>query len=186
MPGTVLGARYHWELPQTVCQMPRRRQICIAALPLTATPGARALDLPEGTPVLALHGKLRHSNRSGQAVLDMAMIERLPQASFSARTPWFTSPRKFTGPLLRDVLGLVGAQGQVLRAVALNDYQADLPVEDAVRYDVMLARLLDDKPMPVRDKGPLLIIYPFDQHSALRTALYYSRCVWQLKAIEVL
>lgn len=166
--------------------MPRRRQFCIAALPLAATPGARALEAPEGTPVLTLHGKLRHGNRSGQAVLDMAMIERLPQASYSARTPWFTSPRKFTGPLLRDVLGLVGAQGQMLRLSALNDYLADLPMDDVVRYDVMLARLLDDKPMPVRDKGPLLIIYPFDQHPVLRTAVYYSRCVWQLKSIEVL
>jgi len=169
-----------------VCQMFRRRQICITALPLAAPTGSRALDRPEGTPVLALYGKLRHSNRSGQAVLDMPMIERLPQVSYSVRTPWYTSPRKFTGPLLRDLLGLVGAQGQMLRAVALNDYQADLPVEDAVRYDVLLARLLDDRPMPVRDKGPLLIIYPFDQHATLRTSVYYSRCVWQLKAIEVL
>lgn len=166
--------------------MPRRRQFCIAALPLVAPPFARALDAPEGPPVLTLHGKLRHTNRAGQALLDMAMLERLPQASFSARTPWYTAPRKFTGPLLRDLLGLVGAQGQLLRAQALNDYQADLPMDDVQRYDVVVARLLDDRPMPVRDKGPLLIIYPFEQHATLRTALYYSRCVWQLKAIEVL
>ena len=50
---------------------------------------------------------------------------------------------------------------------------------------LLLARLLDDKPMAVRDKGPLFIIYPFDQHEELRTALYLSRCAWQLKAIEV-
>lgn len=136
--------------------------------------------------MIALHGKLRHTNRAGQAQLDMAMLERLPQVSYSARTPWYTGPRRFTGPLLRDVLGLVGAQGRTLRVVALNDYQADLPADDAQRYDVLIARLLDDRPMPVRDKGPLLIIYPFDQHAELRTAVYYTRCVWQLKAIEVL
>ena len=46
--------------------------------------------------------------------------------------------------------------------------------------------LLDDKPMAVRDKGPLFIIYPFDQHAELRNPVYYSRCAWQLKAIELL
>ena len=35
-----------------------------------------------------------------------------------------------------------------------------------------LARLLDDKPMPVRDKGPLFIIYPFDSKPELRNAVY--------------
>jgi hypothetical protein len=51
---------------------------------------------------------------------------------------------------------------------------------------VLLARLLDDEPMAVRDKGPLFIVYPFDAKSELRNALYYSRSAWQLKSIEVL
>jgi hypothetical protein len=72
-----------------------------------------------------------------------------------------------------------------LRVTALNDYRIDIPMDDAQRHDLLLARLLDDKPMPVRDKGPLFIIYPFDQNAALRNALYFSRCVWQLRSIEV-
>jgi hypothetical protein len=40
--------------------------------------------------------------------------------------------------------------------------------------------------MAVRDKGPLFIIYPFDQHAELRNSVYHSRCAWQLKAIELL
>lgn len=146
---------------------------------------AQGLDTPEGTIVLMLSGKLRRTNRDGRAVYDMAMLERLPQASYSARTPWFTSSRRYTGPLLRDVLAASGAHGSSLRALAINDYQVDIPVDDAQRHDVMVARLLDDKPMSVREKGPLLIIYPFDQTPSLRTTLYYSRCAWQLKAIEV-
>jgi hypothetical protein len=50
---------------------------------------------------------------------------------------------------------------------------------------VLLARLLDDKPMAVRDKGPLFIIYPFDSSAELRTTVYFSRSAWQLKSIEV-
>jgi hypothetical protein len=165
--------------------MPSRRHFCLAALPLALPGRSAALELPDGAVVLTLSGQLRHTNRSQRALLDMAMIERLPQQSYSTRTPWFTQPRKYTGPLLRDLLASVGAQGSTLRCAALNDYEVDIPWDDVVRHEVLLARLLDDKPMSVREKGPLLIIYPFDQVPALRTTLYYSRCAWQLKSIHV-
>jgi hypothetical protein len=135
--------------------------------------------------VLTLIGGVRMPNNGDRAQFDMAMLEQLPQHSFVTRTPWYSTPRKFTGPLLRDVLAAAGAQGTNLRAIALNDYRVDLPFDDTQRYDVLLARLLDDKPMPVRDKGPLFIIYPFDAHSELRNTVYYSRSAWQLKTIDV-
>lgn len=166
--------------------MLRRSLLGLVALPLLAPRTAAALDAPEGPVVLTLSGKLRQPNRGALAQFDMAMLEKLPQLSYSTRTPWYTQARKFTGPLLRDVLAAAGAQGNHLRVTALNDYRIDIPMDDAQRHDLLLARLLDDKPMPVRDKGPLFIIYPFDQNAALRNALYFSRCVWQLRGIEVL
>ena len=51
---------------------------------------------------------------------------------------------------------------------------------------MIVARLLDDKPMSVREKGPLFVMYPFDREPQLRNSQYFSRCVWQLKAIELL
>jgi hypothetical protein len=60
-----------------------------------------------------------------------------------------------------------------------------VPLEDVRRIDVVVARLLDGKPMSVREKGPLFVIYPFDDRPELRTSVYFSRCIWQLKAIEV-
>jgi hypothetical protein len=165
--------------------MHRRKLLTLAALPMLTPLAARALDLPAGPVVLSFSGRIRQTNRGDQALFDMAMLEQLPQASFSTRTPWYAQARKFTGPLLRDVLAAVGSHGSQLRATALNDYRVDIPVDDIQRHEVLLARLLDDKPMAVRDKGPLFIIYPFDQNAALRSALYYSRCAWQLKSIEV-
>jgi hypothetical protein len=49
----------------------------------------------------------------------------------------------------------------------------------------MVAYLLDDQPMPVREKGPLVIIFPFSDRPELRTAVHYSRAVWQLKGFEL-
>lgn len=164
-----------------------RRRFCVAAAAVLAWPGAaRALDAPTGPVVLTITGRVGLPNAGDKAVFDMPMLERMAQHSFTTSTPWYSRPRKFTGPLLRDVLAAAGAQGTTLRATALNDYRVDLPVDDVRRHGVLLARLLDDKPMSVRDKGPLFIIYPFDSDTALRSAVYFSRSAWQLKALEVL
>ncbi len=165
------------------------RRLFVAAGLVLAVLGAPAqadgLAAPTGKVVLTLTGKVSKTNNGARAEFDMAMLEALPQQSFTTNTPWYKEPRKFTGPLLRDVLAAAGASGKSLKAVALNDYKVALPAEDTDRYGVIVARLLDDKPMPVRDKGPLFIIYPFDTDATLRSERYYSRAAWQLKSIEI-
>ena len=151
-----------------------------------ATPPVFALDRPKGKVVLTVSGKIGIRNAGTAAEFDMDMLAALPQHSFSTKTPWYPEARKFTGPLLREVLAAVDAQGKTLRAIALNEYKVDLPLGDALKFNLVLARLMDDKPMPVRDKGPLFIIYPFDADETLRNERYYSRSAWQLKAIDVL
>lgn len=146
---------------------------------------AQALSKPSGPVVLTLSGQVRSPNAGTQALFDMPMLERLPQTSFTTTTPWFAQARRFTGPLLRDVLREAGAFGTVLHARALNDYRVDIPYQDAQRYDVVLARLLDGQPIPVRSRGPLFVIYPFDSQDELRSPVYFSRSAWQLSGIEV-
>jgi hypothetical protein len=157
----------------------------VAGLPAAVHAQGATLARPGGKVILTLSGKIDKTNAPGKAEFDMAMLEALPQHSFTTSTPWFKTPRKFTGPLLRDVLDAVGAKGSKLRAVALNDYKVDLPADDTRQWGVVLARLLDDAPMPVREKGPLFIIYPFDEDTTLRSERYYSRCAWQLKSLLV-
>ena len=153
---------------------------------LTGAP-ARALEPPTGKIVLTIRGDVGKPNSADQddkrALFDMAMLAALPQHSFTTKTPWYAGPRKFTGPLLRDVLAAAGAQGKTIEALAINDYKVSIPMEDAQRFDVLLARLLDDQPMALRDKGPLFIVYPFDADAQLRSSIYYSRSAWQLKAL---
>ena len=167
---------------------PRRRALlALAAALLSGGVGsARALERPVGTVLLSVSGRVRNPNAGARVDFDMAMLEALPQSSFSTRTPWFAQARRFTGPLLRDVLAACGAQGTQLRLIALNDYRVDMPFEDCQRHDVIVARLLDGQAMAVRDKGPLFVVYPFDAQPELRSATYYTRSAWQLRAIEVL
>jgi hypothetical protein len=135
--------------------------------------------------VLTVSGKIGLKNAGDKARFDMKMMEALPQHSFTTRTPWYDKPVKFTGPLLADVLAAVKASGSTVSAVAINDYKISIPVTDTTRHKVIVARLLDDKPMPVREKGPLFVVYPFDDSSELRSSTYYERSIWQLKALEV-
>ncbi|MCA0243712.1 MAG: hypothetical protein LCI02_22985 [Proteobacteria bacterium] len=167
--------------------MPRRRDVLRGgvALALGGAGAAWALEPPSGGIVLTISGQVRNPNDGAHAQFDMPMLERLPQTSFSTHTPWYSQARQFTGPLLRDVLRAAGAHGSVLRARALNDYRVDIPFEDPQRYDIIIARLLDGAPMPVRDRGPLFVVYPFDAVPELRNAVYYSRSAWQLRTIEV-
>jgi hypothetical protein len=165
----------------------RRSLLCLGCgLLLAAAWPVRALVAASGPVVLTVGGRVRMPNQGDAAHFDMTMLAALPQTSFSTRTPWYAQPRRFTGPLLRDVLVAAGAQGDVIRLTALNDYRVDMPYQDAQRHDVIVARLLDDKPMAVRDKGPLFVIYPFDSRPELRGAVYYSRSAWQLRKIDVL
>ena len=93
--------------------------------------------------------------------------------------------KKFAGPLGEALLDAVGASGTQLKVIALNDYITVIPISDFRDYDVILATKLDDAPMSVRDKGPIFVIYPFDEHPTLNNETYYGRSAWQVKSIEV-
>jgi hypothetical protein len=48
-----------------------------------------------------------------------------------------------------------------------------------------MASRIDGKPIPVREKGPLFVVYPFDSSATLRSSVYYERSIWQLKSIHI-
>jgi len=79
----------------------------------------------------------------------------------------------------------VGATGTSVIAYALNDYSTEIPIEDFSRYPVLLALKRNGAYMPVRDKGPLFVIYPFDSKPELKNQTFYGRSVWQVAKIVV-
>ncbi len=173
-------------LPATRTDLRRRRGL-LAASALLWAPRSQALEAARGKVVLSVTGLIDRSNTAQGVDFDMAMLESLPQHGFTTATPWFKAPRRFSGPLLRELLATVGAgaAARMLYAVALNNYKVEIPIDDASRYAVLLATRLDGEPMSVRDKGPLFIVYPFDDSSELRSERYYSRSAWQLRRLEV-
>jgi len=147
--------------------------------------GSASLPEPTGKVVLTIKGSIGLTNKGNDAVLDMAILNGLPQHTFTTHTPWSKNPIKFTGPKLSEVLKLVKAKGNMIKASALNDYHVDIPMEDAYRFDMVVATLINDKPISVREKGPLFVIYPFDTNADLRSSTYYERSIWQLKSLDI-
>lgn len=151
---------------------------------LSAAP-ALALDPPQGPVLLTIRGKITAPNAEAAAQFDAAMLQALPQHRLRAVTPWTEGMTEFSGPLLRDVLNQAGANGDSLLMTAINEYQVTVPALDAERYNCILTMSVNGEILTVRTKGPLWLIYPWDQVDDLRTETYYSRSIWQLKDIEV-
>lgn len=158
--------------------------LCAALLGSVAT--AATLPTPEGRILLKVSGAITQTNGEGVAQFDQAMIEALPQRETVTETPWFEGPQTFTGPLLSDLMAAVGAAGGELRIEAVNEYAATMPWTDIEAVPVILAVRHNGALMSVRDKGPLFVVYPFDEHPELHDEVYFSRSVWQVVAIEVL
>lgn len=146
---------------------------------------AAPLEPATGKVILTVTGSIGNVNADGAAVFDLQMLEALDGRRASMETPWTNGTTQFEGPLLSAVLDKVGAHGKALRIRALNDYSAEIPLEDATGYETMLATKMNGKAMSVRDKGPLFLIYPFDTNPELYNEKYFARSVWQIREIEV-
>ena len=158
----------------------------ILGITVIATPAiADELAAPTGAVIVEISGNIGNTNGDGIARFDLAMLQALRQVEHHTTTPWDEEKTTYTGPLARDVLNAVGAQGTVLVATALNDYQVEIPIAEFAEYDVIFALMRDGEIMTVRERGPIFIVYPFDDHAELRREEIYQHSIWQMTKIRV-
>lgn len=110
----------------------------------------------------------------------------MPQSSVVTKNYFVTQAANFQGPSLRSVLEATSVSpSATLTMIALNDYIVRVPAQDAFDYNVILAVQRDGETMSVRDKGPIWVIYPMDDHPELQGTAYNDRLVWQLRSVFV-
>ncbi len=112
-------------------------------------------------------------------------LEALPQHRLRTSTTVTDGAPLFEGFLMRDLFEMVGAEGESVTARALNEYSIEIPMEDFERFDVLGALSMEGEPLSPRDKGPIWIVYPRDDHRELQDIRYDTRWVWQLNELEV-
>jgi hypothetical protein len=173
-------------------------RICAGALAVAASAAAvtaaRAADSapaaapPDAVPLaLDIEGEVRVTNNAAHTAyhFDEAQLLKLPVHTITTSTSW--TPRStFTGPLLSDVLKVVGAYGSVAEIHALDDYRCDVPIADATRYGAVLAYAMNGQRLRVSDFGPLFLVFPRDAHPLeLGGAAADALFAWQIKSMTV-
>jgi hypothetical protein len=159
-----------------------------AALVLISVASAQAqqpLPKPQGRPILEVTGKVGVTNAGDKASFDLAMLESIGIARTKTSTAWTEGQPTFEGVSLKALLERLGAKGDTVTAIALNDYKVEIPIEDFSKYPVILAYRMNGELLRVRDKGPLWIVYPQDDFPALKNKETQSRWVWQVKELRI-
>lgn len=171
-----------------------RKTILVIGLALVAASAGSAttqaqdlqpLTTPQGHVVLTISGNISNTNAGQTADFDLEMLEGLGRMTLRTSTPWTDGTQVFKGVLMRDVLAAVGAAGDTVRAVALNDYAYAIEASDFTDFPVLIATHMNDVKLRVRDKGPLWIVYPRDDYEELRTKDVDYKMVWQLRGLVV-
>ncbi len=159
--------------------------VCFSTILFSASAFAGTFAKPEGKPILIVSGHISNTNVDGTAQFDREMLEGLGIVTIETKTPWYDGKSRFDGVSLSRLMDFVGASGVTVTAVALNDYVSTIPMEDFTKFNAILAMKRDGNYMPVRDKGPLFIIYPYDSLPELQTQTYYTRSAWQVAKLIV-
>ncbi|MDR9440532.1 MAG: hypothetical protein RI841_13720 [Halomonas sp.] len=154
-------------------------------VPGLAQDAAKPLPPAAGEVILTVAGQLPTTHPGEEIPLDRAFLDTLPHRELVTSTSVTDGKHHFEGFLMRDLLERLGTGGDTAVAIALNDYIVEIPVRDFHDYDVVVATHMDGQQLTRRDKGPLWIVYPRDDHTELQDIRYDYRWVWQLRRLEI-
>ncbi|MCG8492998.1 MAG: molybdopterin-dependent oxidoreductase [Sneathiellales bacterium] len=168
-----------------ICNLSRLALVSLIAI-IAITSSASALEKATGAILLKVSGKVSTVNTAdGTAVFDRNLLNSFERKSIRTKTPWTNGVIHFEGFLVRDLLSAIGVESGTVRAVAINEYMIEIPIEDFLKYDVIIADHKNGTPMTVREKGPLWIIYPWDSDPELVNEIYHARSIWQLRSLII-
>lgn len=160
------------------------RGMCVVFAFGVAGAAVLAMSAAADAVVLTVSGAVEAAPTAEGWVFDLAALKALEAETYETTTIWTEGDQAFVGVSLATLKAHVGGAEGTIRAVALNDYAVNIPTTDAVDGAAMVAYLRNGEDMSRRDKGPLWIVYPFDDKPIYRTEEYYSRSIWQLDRLE--
>jgi hypothetical protein len=132
------------------------------------------------------HIVLTVTDPGGRSVdYDLAALEAMDSTDLFTHTSWTDGLQRFTGVRASLLLAALEKQGATVRARALNDYEIRMSAKDLTDYSVIIAYKRNGEYMAIRDKGPLWIIFPQDDHPELTGLETDQKMVWQLRRLVV-
>lgn len=120
--------------------------------------------------------------------LTLQDLDSLPQTTRTLELPeslGMKGSHSWQGVSISELIKLSGRSAKSVRVVALNGYYASVPLDDLKNYDPLVAYRRDGKNLSIREKGPIILIYPFDRFKVLNQQTYINRSVWQINEIHI-
>jgi DMSO/TMAO reductase YedYZ molybdopterin-dependent catalytic subunit len=131
-------------------------------------------DVPREKWRLLVDGAVRTPLSLGWEEL-LALPQEEEEADFHCVTGWSIFDLAFTGVRLETVLALARPRPDAthLMTHATDGYSTNLPLEEALKPDVLLVHAVDGAPLPAAHGGPVRIVVP--QLYAWKGAKWVSR-----------
>ena len=178
-----------------------RLSTLLCALSLTLTPLAALAE--GGTALLTVSGQTVSPNRppatdtdpgffayhevrfeKGYA-FDRADLEALTRQTIEAPLPGTETVVSFSGPRVVDVMKMAQAQGQLLTALALDGYAAEITWDELMDHGAILAIDIDGAPMGLGGLGPAMIVFEPVEDDPKLAQILSDKQVWGCFYIRV-
>ena len=111
-------------------------------------------------------------------------IEAMGMRELRTSTPWTEGTMTFEGVDGRKVLEDAGIGGARVTAIALDDYVIEIEWEDFTEHEALFATRMNGKRLTPSDRGPVWIVFDYDEVEAGNRADLRSKSVWRLVEIE--
>jgi hypothetical protein len=120
-----------------------------------------------------------------EVTLDLPTLEKVGLVKYTVTDPWLESQITYTGVLLSDLLKVAGVadDATTVKVVALDDYAADIPIEEINKWPILIATQADGEYLTIENNGPTRIIFPYDTYPDITAARNMS--VWNLEGLEI-
>lgn len=151
---------------------------------LWITPALAQMQQPSGPVLLKVTGAIDRTNVGDAAHFDRTMLEALDWRDIRTHTSFTVGEQVFAGPTIESLFDYVGAQGSAVIATAINDYSVEISIAQLIENDAFLAMDHGGRPMRVRDKGPIWIVFPLTEQAA-RLQPFDREMVWQLVSLHI-
>ncbi len=181
-----------------------RLALPVILLLTSALPAISDLPAPQGHVLITLGGNVSETNlparaeddggllgflgvsHDGAVGYDAAMLDSLPQIEITI--PYGTEDNlrdiTFSGPLLSDIMIMVGAEGKTAIPMAMDGYRAEISWQNISAYRPILATHADGAPMGIGGYGPTMIVFPPTENEDIADE-QAGQQVWALAYISV-
>jgi hypothetical protein len=135
-----------------------------------------------GTALVTVSGKIQNKNSGDTYVLDQAAFDT-NSVEKPYTDPWMTDVKTYKGILLSELITLVNpaSDATTISLIATDGKSLDIPIADAQKYDIMLARWSDGKTaLDNSTGGPVKVAFP----DAAKTTYTDEQWMWWIVKID--